>query len=78
MKKPTYEYFVNAGIYVLSSSALSSLKAAQSIDMPELLSDMVDGKKNVTCFPVYEYWLDIGRHDEFQQAHQDYNDHFLK
>jgi dTDP-glucose pyrophosphorylase/predicted transcriptional regulator len=68
VEKPTYRYLVNAGIYALSPSVLKYLCDKQPIDMPNLLQRaMADGEK-VNMFPVHEYWLDIGRIEDFNRA----------
>ncbi|NKB75851.1 MAG: CBS domain-containing protein [Gammaproteobacteria bacterium] len=73
-EKPTFEHFVNAGIYVLNPEIVIDLEAGKRIDMPELLLDVMDKKMKVHGFPVYEYWLDIGRHQQLAQADKDYTD----
>ena len=73
-EKPVFEHFVNAGIYVLDSSILSVLEKGRRTDMPDLLKQIIGMDKPVQGFPVYEYWLDIGRHGELDQAKKDYHD----
>jgi len=38
---------------------------------------LLNKKENVNVFPIHEYWLDIGRIDDFERAHQDYPKIFL-
>lgn len=68
VEKPTYHYFINAGIYVLSPSVLTAVGRGQSIDMPTLLDQRMTAGEPVNMFPVHEYWLDIGRMEDFQRA----------
>lgn len=69
-EKPTFRHYVNAGIYVLSPSALAPV-TGQPIDMPELFDQVaVDGGESFV-YPVHEYWLDIGRMDDFKKAQSD-------
>ncbi len=71
IEKPVYNFFVNAGFYVLSPQALSFAKRAECIDMPVLLKKIIDAKQKVAMFPIHEYWLDIGRMDDFERAQED-------
>lgn len=68
VEKPAYRYFINAGIYVLSPQILNAVAPGQRIDMPTLLEQQMAADKPVNMFPVHEYWLDIGRMEDFQRA----------
>lgn len=71
VEKPTYRYFVNAGIYIISNHIINSLSKNERLDMPSLFENkQVEGLKTLK-FPIYEYWLDIGRHDDFKKAQVD-------
>lgn len=71
VEKPIQRLFVNAGIYVVSPAVRKQVKANQRIDMPTLLEQNIDSNKNVLMFPIHEYWLDIGRMDDYQRAQID-------
>lgn len=71
VEKPIYRFFVNAGIYVVSQSVIHSVKKNEYIDMPTLLERHMEQKDNIHMFPVHEYWLDIGRMDDFNRAQVD-------
>lgn len=71
VEKPAYRYFINAGIYVLSPSVLDDVARGQRIDMPTLLQQQMAQGQPVNMFPVHEYWLDIGRMEDFQRAQYD-------
>ncbi|MCG7547223.1 nucleotidyltransferase family protein [Pseudoalteromonas sp. Of7M-16] len=72
VEKPTYRYFVNAGIYVISNQVVRSLKGKDEyLDMPTLFEQKHQSGQKVLKFPIHEYWLDIGRHDDFQKAQVD-------
>jgi NDP-sugar pyrophosphorylase family protein len=40
--------------------------------MPSLFEKMILNKRKITSFPLKEYWLDIGRMDDYHQANNDY------
>jgi NDP-sugar pyrophosphorylase family protein len=68
IEKPTQSWFVSAGIYVLEPSALVNMKRGEAIDMPTLLDRLREGGSRIAVFPIREYWLDIGRIEDFERA----------
>ena len=70
-EKPVHKFFVNAGIYVLSSSILDMIDGVNYLDMPQLLEKKIEDSGQVNMFPVHEYWLNIGQMEQFDQAQQD-------
>ena len=71
IEKPIQRFFVNAGIYVVSPEMRKSVVKQQRIDMPSLLEKFIDQGSDVLMFPIHEYWLDIGRIDDFHRAQTD-------
>ncbi|MEC7729347.1 MAG: nucleotidyltransferase family protein [Pseudomonadota bacterium] len=67
-EKPVQKCFINAGIYVVSPELVSNVEEGTCIDMPTLLETSMEAGKKVAMFPVHEYWLDIGRMDDFKRA----------
>lgn len=78
VEKPVYRYFVNAGIYCLSPSALDKIPSGSFYDMPTLMDDLLADEMAVGGFPLTEYWMDIGQMPDFEQAQVDYDVHFTK
>jgi dTDP-glucose pyrophosphorylase len=70
-EKPTQRFFVNAGIYVVSPEIIKQVSVNQVIDMPTLLDNKIQTGGKVLMFPLHEYWLDIGRLDDFNRAQAD-------
>lgn len=70
-EKPTVKFFVNAGIYLVSSSARQLIPSGQPFDMPQLIDILVKSGGKIISFPVWEYWLDIGRHEDYERAQKD-------
>ncbi|MFJ5358502.1 nucleotidyltransferase family protein [Pectobacterium sp. CHL-2024] len=71
IEKPVQRYYVNAGIYVISPEIFNSVEQNKKIDMPTLLEEKIDQSGEVLMFPIHEYWLDIGRMDDFKKAQID-------
>ncbi|TAN64333.1 MAG: alcohol dehydrogenase, partial [Magnetospirillum sp.] len=72
-EKPVLTHFINAGIYVLDPAVLTRLEPGRPCDMPSLLQRVMDDDLPVVAFPIREYWLDIGRLDDFAKANGDFN-----
>jgi dTDP-glucose pyrophosphorylase len=76
VEKPTYRFFINAGIYVVNAELRRQIQAGQRIDMPTLLEKQVQDHQTVATFPIHEYWLDIGKMPDFERAQQDVHQFF--
>jgi len=76
IEKPNYYYYVNAGIYCLSPEVLRYIPKDDYFDMTELFSKLIKLSKCVGSFPLREYWMDVGRMDDFIQADQEYFQQF--
>ncbi|RAK00734.1 nucleotidyltransferase family protein [Aliidiomarina maris] len=70
-EKPTQRCFVNAGMYVLNPEVIDACVSGAHIDMTDLLATQMQNQQGVGMFPIHEYWLDIGRMDDFQRAQSD-------
>lgn len=68
VEKPTHSFFVNAGIYILEPELVAGVKKDVYLDMPALLERQLEMGKQVTSFPIHEYWLDIGLVEEYERA----------
>lgn len=70
-EKPSHKFFVNAGIYILDPKCIN-LIPKRFYDMPTLFKKIIDKKEKVISFPLGEYWLDVGRINDFKKANDDY------
>lgn len=75
-EKPVQKFFVSAGIYMLSPEILDLIPQDEFYDMPTLFEKLIKLSKNVISFPIREYWLDIGRMEEYQRANEEYKEIF--
>jgi dTDP-glucose pyrophosphorylase/CBS domain-containing protein len=75
-EKPTQKFFVSAGIYMLSSEVLNEIPDNEYYDMPTLFEKLIGKNKNLVSFPLREYWLDIGKIEEFERANNEYDEVF--
>ena len=71
-EKPEQTYFVNAGIYVLNPEVVAKVNKEEFFDMPELFTEIIGEGQKAGIYPVREYWLDIGRLDDFKRAQMEF------
>lgn len=67
-EKPLQRFFVNAGVYLLEPEVLNFIPKDSNFDMPNLFERLVENKLETSVFPIREYWLDVGRIDDFERA----------
>jgi dTDP-glucose pyrophosphorylase/predicted transcriptional regulator len=75
-EKPIHKFFVSAGIYMLSPEVLEYIPKNKFFDMPTLFDILIKENKNIISFPIREYWLDIGRIEEYKKANDEYEEVF--
>lgn len=75
-EKPVRRVTINAGIYVLSPPAITRIPSETLFDMTDLFLNLIRAGHPVSCHRVEDYWLDIGRHEDLQQALIDYPEVF--
>jgi dTDP-glucose pyrophosphorylase/predicted transcriptional regulator len=75
-EKPTHKFFVSAGIYMFSPEVLKYIPDNEFYDMPTLFEKLISENKNAISFPLREYWLDIGRIEEYKKANEEYGEVF--
>ena len=70
-EKPVFRHIVNSGIYVLSPEAIRYVPPNEPMDMPELFGCLVAQGLRTVAFPIREYWIDVGRIDDYKRANGD-------
>ena len=75
-EKPMHKFFVNAGIYMFDPEILEYIPKNEFYDMPTLFKKLIDKNKKVISFPLREYWLDVGRIEEYEKANIEYPKEF--
>ncbi|MHC4660882.1 MAG: nucleotidyltransferase family protein [Planctomycetota bacterium] len=71
-EKPQYDFFVNAGVYLLEPVAWDFLPDGTRLDMTELIDRMLKAGRSIISFPIWEYWIDIGKIADYRQAQKDF------
>ena len=70
-EKPVLRHFMNAGIYLLNPEMCRFVPSGRRYDMTDLISELIVEGRRVVCFPVREYWLDIGQSTDYDRAQED-------
>ncbi|TFE29042.1 nucleotidyltransferase family protein [Cohnella luojiensis] len=77
-EKPMQKFFINGGIYVLDPEVLHMIPQDTYFDMPSLFEAIIQKELHTSVFPIREYWIDIGRMDDFERANVEvYQEGFL-
>jgi len=71
-EKPIHKIFVNAGVYILDPKCID-LIPKKFFDMPSLFKKIIAKKKKTISFPIHEYWVDVGRFDDYKKAKVEYS-----
>jgi len=71
-EKPVFDFFVNAGIYVISPELLDLIPQDRFFDMPSLFEQIHPDRR--VAFPLHEYWLDVGKPDDLNRAIDEFSE----
>jgi dTDP-glucose pyrophosphorylase len=71
-EKPLQTFLINAGIYVLEPEIVLAIGRGESLDMTMVFTQLIEQRRRTSVFPLYEYWVDIGRHQDLQQANLEF------
>jgi NDP-sugar pyrophosphorylase family protein len=72
VEKPTMDYLVGMGIYVLEPSTRAFIPKGRRMDFPDLVQALIGEGKKVVGWESDAYWLDIGRPDDYERAREDF------
>lgn len=75
-EKPDFILEAIAGIYAFKPAALNVIPHDTYYGIDSLIKDMLKNKKKIGRYLMKEYWLDIGRIDNFEEAQDAYNSYF--
>ena len=72
IEKPTYDFNVSMGIYVFEPRVLDYLPKTQHLDFPDLVLKLLAADEKVIGYPFSGYWQDLGRHEDYEQAVEEF------
>jgi len=76
-EKPDIVMYILAGIYIMKPEIFKFFpKEPVYFGMDKLILNMLNENELVTKYELKEYWLDIGRLNDYEKAQEIYNEHF--
>ena len=75
-EKPNFELYILAGIYVMTPEIFQYIPEAQHYDMDKLIKKLLAEKIPIPKYEIKEYWLDIGRINDYEKAQNEFKEHF--
>lgn len=71
-EKPDLRVEVMAGIYIISPEALEFVPRGERFGMDQLVQTFLDRELPIASYRMEEYWLDIGRMEDYERAVEEY------
>jgi NDP-sugar pyrophosphorylase family protein len=71
-EKPVLEATVSMGVYVFEPRAIELIEPGVRLDLPQLILRLLERQETVAGYPFEGFWLDIGRHSDYQKALEDF------
>lgn len=68
LEKPKYNYYANAGIYLIKKRALAEIPENTFFHATHLVEKLIAQGKKVIRYPLNGTWIDIGTPQEYQKA----------
>ena len=68
LEKPKYNYYANAGIYLIKLRALEEIPEDTFFNATDLIEKLISERKKVIRYPLNGTWIDIGNPQEYQKA----------
>lgn len=67
-EKPTYNYYANAGIYLIKKKCLELIPDNQFFNATDFMDILINQNYKVIRYPISGFWIDIGQHEELARA----------
>lgn len=68
LEKPSSEHAVSMGVYVINPRLLHLITPGTYLDFPDLVLQALEAGEPVASYRYDGLWLDIGRHEDYEQA----------
>lgn len=67
-EKPTYNYYANAGIYLIKKELFDLIPDGVFYNATDFIDTLIAKQFKVIRYPLTGYWIDIGKHEDYQKA----------
>ena len=69
LEKPSLNYLINSGLYVIEPSVLDLIPQNKAFDMTDLIEKMLKEGERVGVFPIDDNsWIDLGQWEQYRDA----------
>jgi len=75
-EKPNLLFYIMAGIYVMKPNILQHIPKNEYFGVDTLINRFISNNITIAKFEISEYWLDIGKVDDYNEVDNIYEDHF--
>ncbi|MBK7445617.1 MAG: NTP transferase domain-containing protein [Ignavibacteria bacterium] len=75
-EKPNIVMYILSGIYVMKPEIFKFFPNDEYFGMDSLILKMLAEDSIISKYELKEYWLDIGRINDYEKAQEIYNEHF--
>lgn len=75
-EKPIVNYLVSGGIYILDPNVIEYIPKDKYFDITQLINILINENIRIGSFPITDYWMDIGKVDDYYRANEDINKYF--
>lgn len=69
-EKPTYNYYANAGIYLIKKNLLDLIPDNVFYNATDLIEMLIAANRKVIRYPLTGYWIDIGKPEDYKKAQE--------
>tara|TARA_X000001036_G_scaffold301940_1_gene281046 strand:- start:68 stop:637 length:570 start_codon:yes stop_codon:yes gene_type:complete len=74
LEKPSYDLFINTGLYVFKKSTINFIPKNKNFDIQELIEKLKKSKKKIGIFPINQNsWFDVGQWTEYNKTNSFFN-----
>jgi NDP-sugar pyrophosphorylase family protein len=67
-EKPTVDFRVATGMYLVRRSVIDALKVGERVDMPDLITSLIAGGQEVRSFEFHELWTDVADLADYEKV----------
>jgi NDP-sugar pyrophosphorylase family protein len=71
-EKPKINYEASMGVYCFTPRVLGHIERGKRLDFPDLVLKLIEAGEPVRAWRSTDYWLDIGRHDDYEAALEEF------
>jgi NDP-sugar pyrophosphorylase family protein len=72
IEKPRIDYIASMGVYCFSPRIVEFIERDVRLDFPDLIRGLITRGERVEAHRSQDYWMDIGRHEDYEQAIEDF------